>query len=85
MAYAKTAIAVPEELLADVDRAARERGESRSKYITRVLRAAVHARRDREITRRLDELFAKERVAADQKAVAATLDQIGSEWSDENW
>ena len=46
MPHVKTAIAVPEDLLAEVDRAARARGESRSKYITRVLRAAVRARRD---------------------------------------
>jgi len=85
MAYAKTAIAVPEELLADVDRAARERGESRSKYITRVLRAAVRARRDADITRRLNELFAKEGVAAEQRANAAALDELGSDWTDETW
>lgn len=85
MAYAKTAIAVPEELLADVDRAARERGESRSKYITRVLRAAVRARRDMEITRRLNELFAEEAIATEHRAGAGALDEIGSDWSDERW
>jgi mRNA-degrading endonuclease toxin of MazEF toxin-antitoxin module len=58
MAYRKTAIAVPEQLLADVDRAAHARGESRSAYISRVLAVAVRAPRDAEITRKLDELFA---------------------------
>lgn len=85
MPHAKTAIAVPEDLLADVDRAARARGESRSKYITRILRAAVRARRDVEITRRLDELFAEEAAAAEQRSSAISLDELGSDWTDESW
>lgn len=85
MAYRKTAIAVPEELLADVDRAARERGESRSKYITRVLRMAVRARRDAEITRRLDELFSNEASSTEHRRGAAQLDSAGSDWTDERW
>lgn len=64
MAMRKTAITVPEEILAEVDRAARRRGESRSRFISRVLSAAVRARRDAEVTRRLDELFADPAVAA---------------------
>ena len=85
MAYRKTAITVPGELLDDVDRAARARGESRSKYITRILRAAVRARRDVEITRRLNELFAEESIAIEQREVAAELDAVGSDWTDERW
>jgi metal-responsive CopG/Arc/MetJ family transcriptional regulator len=61
MAGRKTAIAVPEGLLADVDRAAGERGESRSAYVTRVLTVAVRVKRDAEITKKLEELFADER------------------------
>lgn len=85
MAYRKTAIAVPEELLADVDRAARERGESRSKYITRVLRMAVRARRDAEITRKLDELFSGQAVSTEHRRAVAELDSAGSDWTDERW
>jgi hypothetical protein len=85
MTYAKTAIAVPEELLAEVDRAARARGESRSKYITRVLRAAVRARRDAEVTRRLDELFADDNVATEQRGTAGELDTLGTDWTGERW
>ena len=85
MAYRKTAIAVPGELLDDVDRAARARGESRSKYITRILRAAVRARRDVEITRRLNEMLAEESIAIEQRDVAAELDKVGSDWTDERW
>ena len=85
MAYRKTAITVPESVLADVDRAARVRGESRSRYITNVLRAAVRARRDAEITRRLDELFAAEDLTRAQREEAAGLDEAGTDWTDERW
>lgn len=85
MAMHKTAIAVPEALLADVDRAAAERGESRSAYITRVLAVATRARRDAEITRKLDEIFADERSKEAQRRGAATLDESGTDWTDERW
>jgi hypothetical protein len=85
MAYRKTAIAVPEEVLADVDRAARARGESRSKYITHVLRAAVRARRDADITRRLNKLFADETVADEQLDTAASFGAVGIDWAEEDW
>jgi hypothetical protein len=85
MAYHKTAIAVPQALLADVDRAATERGESRSAYITRVLAVAVRARRDAEITKKLDELFADERTKKSQRRSAAVLDGAGTDWTDERW
>lgn len=85
MAHVKTAIAVPKEVLADIDRAARALGESRSKYITRVLRAAVRARRDAEITKRLNELFAEDDMVAAQRAEASSLDKVGTSWTDERW
>ena len=85
MAMHKTAIAVPESLLADVDRAATERGESRSAYITRVLAVAVRARRDAEITRKLDEIFADPRSKKVQRRGAAVLDEAGTDWTDERW
>jgi metal-responsive CopG/Arc/MetJ family transcriptional regulator len=85
MALHKTAIAVPETLLAEVDHAAEERGESRSAYITRVLSVAVRARRDAEITRKLNELFADVRVKKAQRGSAAALDEAGTDWTDERW
>jgi len=85
MAYRKTAITVPEELLSEVDRAARLRGESRSKYITRLLRTAVRARRDADITKRLNELFANESVAADQLDTAASFGEDAADWAEEGW
>jgi metal-responsive CopG/Arc/MetJ family transcriptional regulator len=81
----KTAITIPEALLADVDRAASERGESRSRYITRVLAVAVRTRRDAEITRKLDALFAKEGSGSAQARGARDLEEGGSSWTDERW
>ena len=85
MAHRKTAIAVPEEILEEVDRAARERGESRSRFISRVLRLAVRARRDAEVTRRLDALFADETVREEQRHEARDLAQLGINWDSERW
>jgi metal-responsive CopG/Arc/MetJ family transcriptional regulator len=85
MPLRKTAIAVPDDLLAAVDRAARARRESRNRFVTRVLQYAVRARRDAEITRRLDELFAAPELAQHQSREASELDRIGSDWSDERW
>jgi hypothetical protein len=85
MARHKTAIAVPEALLADVDRAATARGESRSAYITRILAVAVRVRRDAEITRKLDELFADVRTKRAQRRETAALDGVGTDWTDERW
>lgn len=85
MAHRKTAIAVPEDILDEVDRAARARGESRSRFISRVLRLAVRARRDAEITRRLDALFADEPLADEQRREADDLARLAVDWSDERW
>lgn len=85
MALRKTAIAIPEDLLDDVDRAARARGESRSRFISRVLQLAVQARRDAEITRRLDTLFGDETVAERQRREVEDLGRVAVDWSDERW
>ena len=85
MALRKTAIAVPDDLLAAVDRAARERHESRNRFVTCVLREAVRARRDAEITRRLNALFAMPDLAEQHNREASELDSLGTDWADERW
>ena len=85
MAHRKTAIAVPEEILAEVDRAARERGESRSAFISRVLRLAVRARRDAEVTQRLNALFADESFREAQRRETSELAELGIDWASERW
>jgi predicted transcriptional regulator len=85
MALSKTTIAVPEDLLDAVDRVAAERGESRSRFINRVLREAVRARRDAAITARLDAFLSDDRFGEAQQKAAAALDELGADWSDERW
>ena len=85
MAHRKTAIAVPEEILAEVDRAARARGESRSRFISRILQLAVRARRDAEVTQRLDALFADESLRQEQRRETSKLAELGIDWASERW
>ena len=85
MPLRKTAIAVPDELLAAVDRVARSRRETRNRFVTRVLEQAVRARRYAEITRRLNDLFAAPEVAEQQSREASDLDRLGNDWKDERW
>ena len=85
MPLRKTAIAVSDDLLAAVDRAARERHESRNRFVTRVLQYAVRARRDAEITRRLNELFSAAEFAEQQTREASELDAIGTPLTAERW
>ncbi len=85
MASAKIAITVPEDVLSEVDAAARMRGETRSGFISRILKTALKARRDAEITRRLNELFAEESVVATQDRITREMDSAGTDWSHEVW
>lgn len=85
MPLRKTAIAISEDLLAAIDRAARERHESRNRFVTRVLQFAVRARRDAEITRRLNELFEVPVLREEQSRDATELDAVGTAWTDEQW
>ena len=85
MPLRKTAIAVSDDLLAAVDRAARQRHESRNRFVTRVLQCAVRARRDADITARLNDLFATPAIAAEQRRGASDFDALGTSWTDERW
>jgi metal-responsive CopG/Arc/MetJ family transcriptional regulator len=85
MPLRKTAIAISDDLLTAVDRAARSRGESRNRFVTRVLEEAVRARRDAEVTKRLNELFAHVDLAQEQAQVASEWDAVGADWSRESW
>lgn len=85
MPLRKTAIALPPELLMELDRMARIRRESRNRFITHVLEEAVRTWRDAEVTRRLDELFEDPELRREQVSGAAALDVLGTDWSDESW
>jgi metal-responsive CopG/Arc/MetJ family transcriptional regulator len=70
VAVRKIAISVPEQVLAQVDAAAAERGENRSRFITQMLVLLARARTDREISRRVNALFAEPEVAREQRGTA---------------
>ena len=80
----KTAISVPPALLRAVDAAARSRGESRSRFIQEVLSAAVRSRRDADIRRRIDALFAEEAPRQAQRSEALALEAVHG-WGHEKW
>jgi metal-responsive CopG/Arc/MetJ family transcriptional regulator len=85
MVVHKTSIAIDEELLEKIDRAARERGESRNRFVVKVLWQAVRARRDVQITKRLNELFADEELRQEQLKVAEELGSTASYGTDKQW
>ena len=62
MSSSKIAISVPGDILAAVDAAAKERGESRRQFNVVCCVPHLRARRDTPITRQLDELFMNEDV-----------------------
>ena len=84
MATRKLAISVPEDVVQDVDAAAKKRGMTRSGFITDILRRIARARSDAEISRRVNEVFADPEVAEEQAKTARQLSrnvtERGTEW-----
>jgi hypothetical protein len=81
----KTAISVPARLLLEVDRAAKQRGESRSQFIQRLLAQAVSAKNDVEFTDRLNAFFAdKANRDAHQKETRQWA-RLAPAWASERW
>lgn len=84
MAVRKLAISLPEEVLAEVDAAAAERGQTRSGFISATLGYLARARTDREMSRRANLVFADEEVRKEQVRTARALARIrpkaGTRW-----
>lgn len=84
MAAKKLAISVPEEVIREVDHAAKRRGMTRSGFITDVLSHVARARTDAEIARRVNDLFADAEIAGEQVETAKRFRRIaprrGAEW-----
>ena len=80
----KFAISIPLPVMREIDRAARDRGITRSRFIAQILARAAQARSDAEITRRLDTIFGDQRAAAEQRATARAFAGAGhprgTEW-----
>jgi metal-responsive CopG/Arc/MetJ family transcriptional regulator len=84
MAARKIAISVPPEVLDQVDDAASALGQTRSGFITAVLRRVARARTEREICRRIDEVFEDAAMREEQVRGARALGRLrgaeGSAW-----
>jgi metal-responsive CopG/Arc/MetJ family transcriptional regulator len=84
MRATKFGISIPTEVMKAVDRAARERGITRSRFIAEVLRRVARAKRDDEISRRIDEVLSDPALRRDQRSMAADYRRIqprrGTEW-----
>ena len=84
MAVRKIAISVPEEVLRQVDQAAKDRHMTRSRFISRALARIATARRDAEITRRIDEVLSDPDLAQEQVETARAFQRgrpaRGTEW-----
>jgi metal-responsive CopG/Arc/MetJ family transcriptional regulator len=76
VAVRKIAISVPEHVLAQVDAAAAERGENRSRFITQMLVLLAQARTDREISRRVNAVFAEPEVVGEQRETARASSRV---------
>lgn len=81
----KTAISVPASLLAAVDRAAKQRGESRSQFVQRLLAEAVRAKSEIEFTNRLNAFFAGKANRDAHQKEASAWGQLRPAWDREQW
>jgi metal-responsive CopG/Arc/MetJ family transcriptional regulator len=78
MSVKKFAISISEEVMDLVDRAAAERGVTRSRFITNVLHKVARARRDAEITRQINQLFLDPELEQEQRETATAFLAAGS-------
>ena len=84
MPMKKVAISLPEPVLRTVDQLAARRGESRSRVIATILSRVAQVKRDRDITARINALFADETIVAEQKRTADEFLRM-SPWTKEEW
>ena len=84
MPMKKVAISLPEPVLETVDQLAARRGESRSRVIATILSRVARLKRDRDITARIDALFADKTIVAEQKRTADEFLRVSS-WPKEKW
>ena len=74
----KVAISVPADLMALIDDISKEKGMSRSKYISTVLREKVSNERERYIKDSYNRVFSDDAIKKEQLETAIWLDGTGS-------
>jgi hypothetical protein len=75
----KTEISVPNPIYEAAERLAKELGMSLSEFYVAALAAYVAAHQDGDITKRLDEVYAKEDSTLEPEVVAIQIASIGRE------
>jgi metal-responsive CopG/Arc/MetJ family transcriptional regulator len=80
----KVAITIPADLLTMIDDISKEKGLSRSKYITTVLREKVLSEKERQIKDSYNRVFSDDAIKKEQLQTAIWFDgtgnQGGQEW-----
>ena len=79
----KVAITVPKDLIMIVDSISQERGISRSKFITSIIKEKILSERDRKIKTAYDNIFADESIRDEQHKTAKWFDGAGAETGQE--
>ena len=74
----KVAITIPKDLIAIIDTISRERGISRSKFISSVIREKITKERDRNLKEAYNRVFSDEAVRKEQLDTANWFLKAGS-------
>jgi hypothetical protein len=75
----KVAITIPADLVIMIDDISKQRGMSRSKYITAVLREKVLSEKERQIKDSYDRIFSDDSIREEQRRTAIWFDGIGNQ------
>ncbi len=74
----KVAITIPAELVSMIDDISQQRGMSRSKYISIVLREKVLDEKEKQLKEAYDRVFSDETICKDQLEMASWFEGAGS-------
>ena len=74
----KVAITIPTDLLATIDDISKQKGISRSRYISNILREKVLDEKEKQIRASYDRIFSDELVLREQLETASWLEGTGS-------
>jgi len=80
----KVAITVPKDLIAVVDAISRERGISRSKFISLMIEEKITNEKDRNLREAYDRVFSDDSIRKEQLDTAKWFRRAGS-WEGQEW
>lgn len=74
----KVAITIPTDLLATIDNISKQKGMSRSRYISNILREKVLDEKEKQIKASYNRVFSDESILKEQLETASWLEGAGS-------